>query len=119
MRKYVELFEGSFLGEGDYIRVDVTEWSVDDIERLLSLLRDIGEENYVTTSRDEGGEITVVRNYSIMIHYCFHDEGEECIYCTELSECERKLEIRRSGGLVYVPPEEALDYEERIIIEEG
>ena len=69
MRIYLELCEITEEGEGDFIRIDVTDWSSEDIEEVINLLREHAS-NY--------------SSYVIQKHYCYHDEGKSCF--TEVYE---------------------------------
>jgi len=62
MRIYLELYEVSE-GESDFIRIYVTNWSDEDIEEALNLLKEHAK-NY--------------SSYVIQKHYCYHDEGGSC-----------------------------------------
>jgi len=64
MRIYLEFYEIAEEGESDFIRIDVTDWSDEDIEEAINLL------------------IEHAQNYSscmIQKHYCYHDEGKSCL----------------------------------------
>jgi len=66
MRIYLELIEA--LGEAaaeepDFIRVDVTEWSGDDIDAAINLLLD---------------QAKAYEHFTLQKHYCYHEEGEPC-----------------------------------------
>jgi hypothetical protein len=67
MRIYLELIEilpeGS-AGEADFIRIDVTEWSREDIDSAIQLLREHARQSY--------------EHYTIQLHYCHHDESKSC-----------------------------------------
>jgi hypothetical protein len=63
MRIYLELYEITEEGEGDFIRIDVTDWSSEDIEEAINLLREHAQ-NY--------------SSYVIQKHYCYHDEFRSC-----------------------------------------
>ena len=63
MRIYLELLEITESEEPDFIRIDITDWSDEDIEEAINLLREHAQ------------------NYSscvIQKHYCYHDEGRSC-----------------------------------------
>jgi hypothetical protein len=66
MRKYLELVEvlpeGS-VEEADFIRIDVTEWSDEDVKQAIELLRKHAE---------------VYEHYIIQVHYCYHEESGSC-----------------------------------------
>jgi hypothetical protein len=66
MRIYLELME--ILGEEvteepDFIRIDVTEWSKDDIDAAINLLLD---------------QAQAYEHFTLQRHYCGHEEGEPC-----------------------------------------
>jgi len=63
MRIYLELLEIGE-GEGDFIRIDVTEWSERDIAEAIALLRE---------------HARVYSSYVLQKHCCYHDEGGSCV----------------------------------------
>jgi hypothetical protein len=65
MRLYLELIEVVPTGtvEGDFIRIDVTGWSDEDVRLAAELLREHAK---------------VYEHYRLQRHYCRHDEGEAC-----------------------------------------
>jgi hypothetical protein len=66
MRLYLELFEilpeGS-TEEADFIRIDVTDWSQDDIDEAIRLLKEHAKQ---------------YENYILQMHYCLHDQYGSC-----------------------------------------
>jgi len=66
MRRYLELFEisESIIEELDFIRIDITEWSSEDVEEALNLLLEHARSIY--------------EHYTIQIHECRHEEEESC-----------------------------------------
>jgi len=64
MRLYLELVEIAEAEEADFIRIDVTEWSSEDIEEAVELLRKHARSTYTS--------------YVIQRHFCYHDEGKPC-----------------------------------------
>jgi hypothetical protein len=67
MRVYLELFEVLPEGsteEADFIRIDVTEWSREDVEVAIQLLREHARLSY--------------EHYVLQVHYCYHDESKPC-----------------------------------------
>jgi hypothetical protein len=62
MRRYLELVE-LVEEEGDFIRIDVTEWNWEDIEEAISLLKEHAK---------------AYDSYVIYLHDCYHDEGKSC-----------------------------------------
>ena len=66
MRRYLELFEISetTIEELDFIRIDITEWSSEDVEEALNLLLEHARSIY--------------EHYTIQIHECRHEEEEPC-----------------------------------------
>ena len=66
MRRYLELFEVSEAGaeELDFIRIDVTEWSSEDVEEALNLLLEHARSMY--------------EHYVVQVHECRHDEEGTC-----------------------------------------
>ena len=60
---YLELLEITESEEPDFIRIDITDWSDEDIEEAINLLREHAE-NY--------------SSYVIQKHCCYHDEGGSC-----------------------------------------
>jgi hypothetical protein len=62
MRIYLELIEISE-EEGDFIRVDVTDWDNGDVEEAISLLKQQAQ-SYTS--------------YVLQKHYCMHEEGGSC-----------------------------------------
>jgi hypothetical protein len=66
MRIYLELIEAleeAAAEEADFIRIDVTEWSKDDIDAAINLLLD---------------QAQAYGHYTLQKHYCGHEEGEPC-----------------------------------------
>jgi hypothetical protein len=66
MRIYLELIEMLPEGsteEADFIRVDVTEWSKEDVDTAIQLLREHAQ---------------TYEHYTLQIHQCRHEEGEPC-----------------------------------------
>jgi hypothetical protein len=67
MRIYLELFvilpEGS-AEEADFIRIDVTGWSKEDVDTAIQLLKEHARKSY--------------EHYVLQIHYCYHDESKAC-----------------------------------------
>ena len=49
--------------EPDFIRVDVTEWSRDDVDAAINLLLD---------------QAQAYEHFTLQKHYCYHEEGEPC-----------------------------------------
>jgi len=67
MRTYVELHEiREDEQEPDLVRVDVTDWTREDIDALIQELKQYGDTNYA--------------HYRLLIHYCRHDEGGSCSF---------------------------------------
>ena len=68
MRVYVELHEvvESEDIEPDLVRIDVTDWSKEDIDTLVKELKNYADSNY--------------EHYRLFIHYCRHDEGGSCSF---------------------------------------
>lgn len=73
MRVYLELVEQAV--DGDFIRVDVTDWPAEDIEKVKQCL------------------IELAQTYSIayiQLHYCEHDTDGVChveeVYRSEMHE---------------------------------
>jgi hypothetical protein len=67
MRVYLELYEVLPEGsaeEADFIRIDVTEWSREDVEVAIQLLREHARLSY--------------EHYTLQVHYCHHDESKSC-----------------------------------------
>ena len=68
MRVYLELIEvlppGS-TATPDFIRVDVTGWSQDDVNAAIQLLMQ---------------QAQVYQSYILRIHHCRHDEGRPCAF---------------------------------------
>jgi hypothetical protein len=62
MRIYLELIEISE-EEGDFIRVDVTDWDSGDVEEAISLLKQQAQR---------------YTSYVLQKHYCMHEEGKSC-----------------------------------------
>jgi hypothetical protein len=66
MRTYLELsevlLEGS-IDEADFIRIDVTGWSDEDVKQAMDLLREHAK---------------VYEHYVLQVHYCYHEEGGGC-----------------------------------------
>ena len=65
MRLYLELIEVTEAEEADFIRIDVTEWSSEDIEEAVELLREHTRATYTS--------------YIIQRHFCYHDENKLCV----------------------------------------
>jgi hypothetical protein len=65
MRIYLELIEtnGEMAAEFDFIRVDVTDWSENDVNDALDLLKQ---------------HAAVYEHYVLQKHHCKHEEGEPC-----------------------------------------
>jgi hypothetical protein len=66
MRIYLELIEAleeMATEEPDFIRIDVTEWSKDDIDAAINLLLD---------------QAQAYQHFTFQKHYCGHEEGEPC-----------------------------------------
>jgi hypothetical protein len=66
MRIYLELIEAleeAATEEADLIRIDVTEWSRDDIDTAINLLLD---------------QAKAYEHFTLQRHYCHHEEGEPC-----------------------------------------
>jgi predicted alpha/beta hydrolase len=66
MRIYLELIEVLPEGspeEADFIRIDVTDWSKEDVDVAVQLLREHAK---------------VYDHYVLQIHYCGHEEGGPC-----------------------------------------
>ena len=66
MRRYLELFEIVEEGveEADFIRIDITEWTSEDVEKAIRLLLEHARSTY--------------EHYIIQIHECRHEEEEPC-----------------------------------------
>ena len=66
MRRYLELFEASeaTTEELDFIRIDVTEWSSEDVEKAINLLLEHARASY--------------EHYAVQIHECRHEEEGPC-----------------------------------------
>jgi len=66
MRRYLELFEisESIIEELDFIRIDITEWSSEDVEEAIKLLLEHAKASYI--------------HYTVQIHECRHEEEEQC-----------------------------------------
>jgi hypothetical protein len=67
MRIYLELYEvlpEGYSEEADFIRIDVTDWSKEDIDSAILLLKDHARQSY--------------EHYVLQIHYCYHDESKTC-----------------------------------------
>jgi hypothetical protein len=67
MRIYLELYEIPPEGspeEADFIRIDVTGWSKEDIDSAMLLLMDHARRSY--------------EHYVLQVHYCYHDESKTC-----------------------------------------
>lgn len=69
MRLYLELYERgespeSLQGELDFIRIDVTDYSAEDLARAKNLLKELADASY--------------QHYLIQLHYCYHDVGGVC-----------------------------------------
>lgn len=66
MRIYIELIEnvGETAEEGDFIRVDVTDWVEEDIDVLINELRRYAQRSYTS--------------YTMQKHYCNHDQNRSC-----------------------------------------
>jgi hypothetical protein len=68
MRVYLELIEvlPPYSTETpDFIRIDVTNWSQDDINTAIQLLKQ---------------QAQVYQSYVLRVHYCRHDEGRPCAF---------------------------------------
>jgi len=68
MRVYLELIEvhPPYSTETpDFIRIDVTDWSQDDINTAIQLLMQ---------------QAQVYQSYILRVHYCRHDEGRPCAF---------------------------------------
>jgi hypothetical protein len=66
MRVYLELYEilpGGSAEEADFIRIDVTNWSKEDVDSAIQLLEEHAQ---------------IYDHYVLQIHYCRHEEGEPC-----------------------------------------
>jgi hypothetical protein len=65
MRIYLELIEAGSetAGEADFIRVDVTDWSENDVNDALDLLKQ---------------HAAVYEHYVLEKHHCKHEEGGPC-----------------------------------------
>lgn len=64
MRRYLELIELATAEETDFIRIDITEWSKEDVDEAIALLRQHASESY--------------SSYVLQLHYCYHEEEKEC-----------------------------------------
>jgi len=66
MRKYLELVEIALPGEpeADFIRIDITEWSSEDVEKATKLLLEHARSSY--------------EHYVVQVHECRHDEEGTC-----------------------------------------
>jgi hypothetical protein len=66
MRIYLELYEilpeGS-AEEADFIRIDVTKWSKEDVDSAIQLLKE---------------HARIYDHYALQMHYCFHEENKPC-----------------------------------------
>ena len=65
MRLYLEameIVEEEVEDEGDFVRIDITNWSESDIAKAIKLLK----------------EMFAGKNYQIRLHECRHDEGKPC-----------------------------------------
>ena len=68
MRVYLELIEvlpPYSTATPDFIRVDVTGWSQDDINAAIQHLMQ---------------QAQVYQSYILRVHYCRHDEGKPCVF---------------------------------------
>ena len=68
MRIYLELVEvlpPDSTEEPDFIRVDVTDWSKEDVDNAIQLLREHAKQ---------------YQAYILQIHYCNHDSGGTCSF---------------------------------------
>jgi hypothetical protein len=66
MRIYLELVEAleeAAAEEADFIRIDVTEWSKEDVDAAINLLLD---------------QAQAYEHFTLQKHYCGHEEGELC-----------------------------------------
>jgi hypothetical protein len=66
MRIYLELIEAleeAATEEADFIRIDITEWSKDDVDAAINLLLD---------------QAQAYQHFTLQRHYCGHGEGEPC-----------------------------------------
>ena len=68
MKRYLELYEITEIGEADFIRVDITEWSEREVEEAVKLLVEHAEESY--------------NSYILQLHNCYHEEGKPCTVST-------------------------------------
>jgi len=69
VRRYLELFEKPEASEEsytdmDFIRIDVTDYSREDLDEALDALRELADASY--------------KHYTIQLHYCYHDVGGVC-----------------------------------------
>jgi hypothetical protein len=62
MRRYLEVVE-LVEEENDFVRIDVTEWSEEDVQEAISLLKEHAK---------------AYDSYVIYLHDCCHDEGKSC-----------------------------------------
>jgi hypothetical protein len=68
MRVYLELIEvlpPYSTATPDFIRIDVTNWSQDDINTAIQQLMQ---------------QAQVYQSYILRVHYCRHDEGKPCAF---------------------------------------
>ncbi len=68
MRVYLELIEvlpPYSTATPDFIRIDVTNWSQDDVNTAIQLLMQ---------------QAQVYQSYILRVHYCRHDEGRPCAF---------------------------------------
>jgi predicted alpha/beta hydrolase len=63
MRIYLEFFELTESAEQDFIRIDITEWSREDIDLAIQLMREHAQ---------------TYEYYILQVHYCGHEEGLPC-----------------------------------------
>jgi hypothetical protein len=66
MRTYLELIEAqeeATTEEPDFIRIDITGWSQDDIDAAINLLKD---------------QAQAYAHYTLQRHYCYHEELGVC-----------------------------------------
>jgi len=68
MRVYLELIEvlpPTSTATPDFIRIDVTDWSQDDINTAIQQLMQ---------------QAQAYQSYILRVHYCRHDEGRPCAF---------------------------------------
>ncbi len=68
MRVYLELIEvlpPYSTATPDFIRIDVTNWSQDDVNTAIQLLMQ---------------QAQVYQSYILRVHYCRHNEGRPCAF---------------------------------------